>query len=165
MYTITSNGTTFGIENKDGKILVNGQPVNIDIYKIDAQHAHILIDNKSYRARIESTDYTAKTFTFIINNHTYKVDVKDRFDLLLKELGMDKAASSKAQHVFAPMPGLVLRLIAEAGVMVKKGDSLLVLEAMKMENIIKAPADMMIKNIKVKAQQAVEKGEMLVEVE
>jgi biotin carboxyl carrier protein len=59
------------------------------------------------------------------------------------------------------MPGLVLKVFAAEGMEVKKGDNLFVLEAMKMENIIKAPADVVVKTIKIKPGDKVEKGQIL----
>lgn len=62
------------------------------------------------------------------------------------------------------MPGLVLKLIVTEGEEIKKGDSVLILEAMKMENIIKAPVDGRIKSIRVKVKEAVEKNQVLLEL-
>jgi biotin carboxyl carrier protein len=61
------------------------------------------------------------------------------------------------------MPGLVLKVFAVEGDEVKKGDNLLILEAMKMENIIKCPADVTIKKIRIKSGNKVEKGQILIE--
>ena len=69
---------------------------------------------------------------------------------------------SKLNEIKAPMPGLVVRITVEEGAEVKKGDSLLVLEAMKMENVIKAPGDAVVGKIKVNAGQAVEKNQLLI---
>ena len=77
---------------------------------------------------------------------------------------MDKMLQTKANVVKAPMPGLVLRIIAKEGDTVKKGDGILVLEAMKMENVIKADGDGTIKRICVSEKQAVEKNTLLVEL-
>jgi len=64
----------------------------------------------------------------------------------------------------APMPGLVLRIQVEAGQQVEKGQALLVLEAMKMENVLKAPASGVVAEIKAVAGAAVEKGEVLIQM-
>ena len=63
------------------------------------------------------------------------------------------------------MPGRVLDIMLSAGSSVVKGDGVLILEAMKMENVIKSPADGVIKKIAVVKDQAVEKNEVLVELE
>ncbi len=75
---------------------------------------------------------------------------------------MDSLNSSKVNEVKAPMPGLVLDIRVSEGDEVKKGDPILVLEAMKMENIIKSPTDGVIKKINVKKGLAVEKNQVLI---
>jgi biotin carboxyl carrier protein len=78
---------------------------------------------------------------------------------------MDKLMSTKNNNLKAPMPGLVLRINVAVGDLVKKGDVLLVLEAMKMENAIKADGEGKVKRIAVNTQQAVEKNTLLIEME
>ena len=78
-------------------------------------------------------------------------------------MGLNAAISQKVNEVKAPMPGLVLRALVEEGAAVKKGDSLLVLEAMKMENVIKSPVDAVVAKIPVKQGQAVEKNQVLIQ--
>jgi len=86
-------------------------------------------------------------------------------DLLLSKMGLADLAAKKVNEVKAPMPGLVLKLIANQGDTVAKGDSLLVLEAMKMENVIKSPGEGIIKSIRVNAGDKVEKNAVLIEFE
>jgi biotin carboxyl carrier protein len=59
------------------------------------------------------------------------------------------------------MPGLIVKLLVAVGDTVKQGEPLLILEAMKMENVFKAAADVTIKEIKVSEKQSVEKGQLL----
>lgn len=73
-----------------------------------------------------------------------------------------QSLTKKVNHLKSPMPGLVLKVIAKVGDLVKQGEPLLVLEAMKMENVFKAPSDVVIKSIDVTEKQAVEKGELLI---
>ena len=82
-------------------------------------------------------------------------------DLLLESMGLDQVKSKKINEIKAPMPGLVLRSIVAVGDTVAKGDSLLVLEAMKMENVIKSPGEGTIAKILVEKGQAVEKNQVL----
>ena len=80
---------------------------------------------------------------------------------MLSSMGMDLKAGQKIEPVKAPMPGLVLKIMVAEGDEVKKGDNLFVLEAMKMENIIKSPADVVVKTVKIKPGDKVEKGQVL----
>jgi biotin carboxyl carrier protein len=85
----------------------------------------------------------------------------DQFDELLHQLGMDNLTTATISEIKAPMPGLVLRILASEGQEVQKGGNLLVLEAMKMENIIKAPANVMIKSVKINPGDKVEKNQVM----
>ena len=88
--------------------------------------------------------------------------LKDQYDDLLKSLGIDAGATKKINDIKAPMPGLVLKVLVKDGDVIKKGDNILVLEAMKMENSIKAPADATIKSVKIIAGDKVEKNQVMI---
>src|SRR5690606_37986882 len=139
--------------------------VHWDLTRMSDGSIHIIHQNKSYRVRVVSADHEAKTLVVRVNGSDYELAVKDRFDLLLSKLGMSNMASAKVNDIKAPMPGLVLKIIAEAGQEIKKGDQVLILEAMKMENVLKSPGDGVIKAIKVNQGDAVEKTQVLVELE
>ena len=80
-------------------------------------------------------------------------------------MGMDLKANAKAEPVKAPMPGMVLKILVTPGQQVNKGDALIILEAMKMENLLKAAAAGTVKAIKATEKTAVEKGAILIEME
>ncbi|MBC7552646.1 MAG: biotin/lipoyl-binding protein [Taibaiella sp.] len=80
-------------------------------------------------------------------------------------MGLDLKAMQKAEPVKAPMPGMVLRVLVTAGQKVNKGDALIILEAMKMENLLKATVAGTVKTIKAVEKTAVEKGAVLLEME
>ena len=100
-----------------------------------------------------------------IEGHRIEVDVKDERDLLLERYGLASAEQSGHFEVKAPMPGLVVRVLVGEGATVARGDGLVVLEAMKMENEIRADADGVVKTIHVSAGQAVGKNTVLLEYE
>ncbi len=76
-----------------------------------------------------------------IGAHTYTVQLEDEQAHLMHELGLDKAMTVVVKEIKAPMPGLVLKLLVKEGDAVKKNDPMLILEAMKMENVIKCPGE------------------------
>ena len=78
-------------------------------------------------------------------------------------MGMSAVATGKINNIKAPMPGLIIDLKVKIGDSVKTGDQLLILEAMKMENILKAQGEGIVKNVKVKKGDSVEKGQVLIE--
>lgn len=163
MQKATVNKKDFTIEHTDDKLLVNGNALNWDVVNLNNGHFHILNEGKSYQAEIIKADAITKSVTLKINNNRYTVEVKDKFDLLLEKMGMSNATTNKVNNIKAPMPGLIINLKVAEGDTVKAGDQLLILEAMKMENILKSPGDGVIKKIKVKKGDSVEKNQVLIE--
>ena len=97
-----------------------------------------------------------------VNGITRQLQVLDRQMLLLESMGMVDDIAGLEMEVFAPMPGKILSLEVVPGQEVQEGDALLVLEAMKMENVIRAPRAGSIASVQSTAGQAVEKGAVLV---
>jgi biotin carboxyl carrier protein len=76
---------------------------------------------------------------------------------------MNNTINSQIKEVKAPMPGLIFEIKVQEGDEVKKGDTLVILEAMKMENILKSPGDGIIKEIRIKKGDSVEKNQVLIQ--
>jgi biotin carboxyl carrier protein len=163
MYNVKVNDQyNFAITADDSTILVNNEPVVLASEVLNAKSRHVIYQHKSYSIEVVDFDKVEKVATVKVNGTSYKTVVEDQFDQLLKQLGMDNLAVNKIQQIKAPMPGLVLSILVAEGDEVKKGDSLLVLEAMKMENMIKSPTDGVIKKVAVKQGDKVEKNEVLI---
>lgn len=141
---------------------IDGAPFAWDIIEVKNGSFHIIKDFKSYTLEVIKADVAEKSFLVSVNGNKYQLDVKDKFDELLKSLGFDNLNAKKVNEIKAPMPGLVLDVRVSAGDVVKKGDPVIVLEAMKMENIIKSPTDGTISKISVKKGVAVEKNQVLI---
>lgn len=164
MYKVKVNDKfNFDIDGNLGQLKANGTEVFVDEKQISSNLKHILYKNQSYNVALVSINKQEKTVVLKVNGSVYQVNIQDQFDQLLKQLGMDNLASNKVSEVKAPMPGLVLNILIEVNSEVKKGDSLLVLEAMKMENILKSPSDGIVKSIKVHSGDKVEKGQVLIQ--
>ena len=145
-----------------GKGTINGQAYSIDMIKVKDGRFHVIMNDRSFNAEVVKADPKEKSFTLLINNHKYNITVKDKYDELLASLGMDLSATKKVKQVKAPMPGMVLEIIVAERAEVKKGDPLIILEAMKMENILKSPSDGVVSKIDVKKGVAVEKNQVLI---
>lgn len=136
-----------------------------DAVSLDTNQLHILKDNQSFRAEVIDVDYATKTFTIKVNGNIYQSKISDKYDRSIKEIGLSIGKTQKLNNIKSPMPGLVLSINIVEGAEVKKGDTLLILEAMKMENVIKAPADAIVKTVHINKGQAVEKAQLLIEME
>ncbi len=144
--------------------IVDEQLTMLDLLKQSDTKFHLLKDNRSYNIEVVEFDKVEKMVTLSINNRPYTVRVEDDIDRLLKQLGMNSASSAKVNNIKAPMPGMILKFLVEVGQTIAKGDSLLILEAMKMENVIKSPGAGVIKHIAVKQGNSVEKNQIMIEL-
>jgi biotin carboxyl carrier protein len=161
MYQLKVNGIDHKLEKSAGKLSINGKQVDADIQQLQPSIFHILNDLKSYNAEIINFNKETKIAEIKVNGTIYTVEAKDQFDILLDQLGLSALNTARVSEIKAPMPGLVLKLFVTEGAEVKKGDNLFILEAMKMENIIKSPADVIVKSVKIKPGDKVEKGQVL----
>ena len=165
-FTITINEkVSHKVSLKDGQITLDGNAFDADVLKISDNEFHVIRNNRSYNILITELKRGEKKLTVKVNGTKYSAVVKDRLDDLLHSMGMDKASAHKVSEVKAPMPGLVLRVMVEGGQQIKKGDALVVLEAMKMENILKSPADAVVKKISVVKGDKVEKNQVMLVME
>ncbi|MES2800210.1 MAG: biotin/lipoyl-containing protein [Bacteroidota bacterium] len=103
--------------------------------------------------------------TIKVNQRVINVTKKGELDELIAALGLDVPKVRKLKELQAPMPGRIVRLSIEIGQELQPGDEILALEAMKMENILKAEGIGKVKAILVTADQVVDKGTILIEFE
>lgn len=168
MFKVKSNGNNsevfeiaFDKKNPAGGTL-NGNEFNWDLVTEKQGRYHVLKDNRSYTVELIDVDFIEKKISLNVNGNNYSFELTDKFDELLKNLGMDNVNNSVAKELKAPMPGLVLEVLVKTGDSVKKGDAILVLEAMKMENNIKSVSDAVVKKVVVQKGNAVEKNQVMV---
>ncbi len=161
MYKVSVNGhPEIEINPKEGKYYLNGTAVDFDIVANSDWSYHILYQGKSYTLNVlEKHDHS---LVLDINKHKAEVKIKNDLEDLLSKMGMDTVLGQAINELKAPMPGMVLKILVNEGDTIKKGDSLLVLEAMKMENNIKAVGDAVVSQILVKAGDKVEKNQVLI---
>jgi biotin carboxyl carrier protein len=163
MYKASVNNSSFDITVNESGIQVNSTPLDWNLVEISDGYFHILSGNKSYNAEVVNMDSATKSFSLKINGRIYAVNVKDKFDMLLEKMGLNSPVAGKINTIKAPMPGLIIDLRVQPGDTVSPGDALLILEAMKMENIIKASGEGTVKSVKVRKGDSVEKNQVLIE--
>lgn len=159
-----NQGRQFSYSEHSGVIEIDGKSTGLDIVKIDKNRYHILRRGVSYNAELVSVS-SPKSMVIKVEGEEFEVQISGSLDLLLEKLGMKKDPSGLLGNIISPMPGLVVEVMVNAGAKISKGSPLLVLQAMKMENIIKSPGDAVIKSVRVKKGDKVEKGQVLVELE
>ena len=156
-----SGSESFKIEAKGNNLFVEGKPLDVNFIKIDDQWS-LIHDNKSYNIKLIEISPDCKNVIISINNSEVEVSILNQNDLLLKEMNLDIKNKNSVASLKAPMPGLIIKINVKNGQEVKKGDALLVLEAMKMENVIKSPADLVVKQVLARPKEAVEKDQTLI---
>ncbi len=132
-----------------------------DLVRTDPSSFSLVRNGKSHRVLVLKEDRENGTVRLRVGAHSYTVQLQDDRSRLMQTLGLDKA-TQKVREIKAPMPGLVLNILVKPGDTVKKNDPILVLEAMKMENLIKAPGDATVGAVHAEKGKAVEKGQLLV---
>jgi len=144
--------TVEGVEGTAHLSLVPGTPVR-----------HLLMGNRSVSLGLEA----GAPGKWAVTRHgvRWEVAVIDERARHMQDLTLAEQLSPVTAALCAPMPGLIVRVAVEPGNRVVGGEGLVVLEAMKMENELRAPAAAIVKAIRVEAGQAVEKGQVLVEFE
>lgn len=144
---------------------LNGDPVEWDLIETSHNGYHIIKNNRGYNVTVKQYNPETKTAVLSVNGNDYEVSIRDKNDLLLEKLGINAKSSAAINDIKAPMPGMIIQVSAAEGVEIKKGDVILILEAMKMENVIKSPRDGKIKKVHIELKQTVEKNQLLVEFE
>lgn len=157
------NNHAFEIDQRKEGWFINGNAFDGDIAALGGNRFHVIWQNKSYNIEVIDRNPAEKTTHLLINGQHYHTTAKDDLDLLLEKMGMQNGSAQKINNVKAPMPGLIQSIAVAEGDSIAKGDNLLVLVAMKMENVIKSSGSGVIKTLKVTPGQIVEKNQVLLE--
>lgn len=151
------------VENREQSIYLDGALSEYQIIKLSPSAFKVLGAQSVYQIDVVKNE--GKRIALSINNSEARIKISDHIDQILEKLGMDVVQSSVVKEVKAPMPGSILDILVEEGDEVKANDQLLVLEAMKMENVIKSPGDGVVGKIHVSEKQNVEKNQVLISFE
>ena len=148
---ITKAGNSF-------KVLLDGKEFQVEVAQSDEDKLTLIIDNKPYQIFLDSDG------TLNINGELYNFEVIDEQVAKVIKSGTE-VAHKKEAIVTAPMPGLVIEVEVKEGDSVKKGQGLLIIEAMKMQNEFKSPRDGIVKKIMVQKGQTVNSKDTLIIIE
>jgi len=153
----------FEIVLQSDRLLLNSEEITLDSISVGYHKLSVIHANRSFQVELVEENRSEKRSVVKVNGRTYQVQIEDQYDQLLKNLGLDILQSNKVLEIKAPMPGLVLKVLVELGQEIQKGDSLLILEAMKMENMIKSPTSGTVSKILVKTGDKVEKNGIMIQ--
>jgi len=140
--------------------MVNGKQFDYQLIKKKINEYQLVTNGKSHEIRILSVD--GSKIWMSVDEYEVRLETKNELDLMMMKLGVTHDSGLENSEVLAPMPGTILDVMVSPDQLVKKGDSLLVLNAMKMENVIKAPGDGQINKIKVSPGENVNKNQVLI---
>jgi biotin carboxyl carrier protein len=163
-YFVSIADRSFEVDLSTGTPTVDGVPVSAEMSTVPGTALrHLLADGRSHTLLALPGEQRGR-WQMMIGAERLSVEVVDERTQAIREMtGATEAVVERA--VKAPMPGLVLRIDVEPGQMVRAGQGLVVVEAMKMENELKAPADGVVARIDVIPGQTVEKGATLIVLE
>ncbi len=147
------------IDSRQQQARLNGQLVDFDFQHVRGSLYSLIIAGRSFAAHFERDEQGIE-----LSHGPYwlRLEVEDERAAILKQLARSEAGIPRTVDIKAPMPGLVVRLSVQKGEPVKKGQSLVVIEAMKMENDVKSPADGVVAALHVAERTAVEKNARLI---
>jgi biotin carboxyl carrier protein len=148
--------------DQEGQILVNDQPLSVDFQQLtEGGIISLLIDNRSLEAIVEERN---DHWEVLIRGELYSVAVQDeRAYRLAKARGQLNVITGEAL-MKSPMPGLIIAVSVIEGQAIAKGDQVIILESMKMENELRSPRDGVVKHIYVESGATVEKNQILVSI-
>jgi biotin carboxyl carrier protein len=163
---MVNNKTTYKVKVNEFEFSFTKEEIDVvDLVKKSPVDFNLLKNHRSVNTKLIEADRTAKKLIVEVEGENFNVEIKEELDLMLEKMGFGLASQKHIKEVKAPMPGLVLEIAVSEGQEVAEGEKILILVAMKMENSIMIHTNATIKRIAVSAGQAVEKGQVLVELE
>lgn len=147
----------------EGKAYINQEEISLSIVPDGKDAWHILYGSKSFRAELIDFDSANKRFILKVNGKQITMTAHTQIDQLLAQMGISHSSNKAINELKSPMPGLVIDIPVSEGQVIETGQPIIILEAMKMENILKAQSPVTIKKILVQKGKPVEKNEILVQ--
>ncbi|MFQ5706248.1 MAG: biotin/lipoyl-containing protein [bacterium] len=156
---------TVELQDTDGElqVLLNGQSHPVQFQQLGPPGLFSLVfANRCYQLFIRKN---SACYEVIVDNQKYHVELADERQKQLNRLTKKEAKRAEPKQVKAPMPGLIVKIEVREGQRVKPGDGLVIIEAMKMENEIKATAGGIVKKIFKTDEESVDKDTLLMLIE
>lgn len=145
-------------EKSEGSI--NGASFKIDQVEIEQGSFHVIKDHKSYVVRVIQLNKPDNWVELSVNGNRYRVEITSELDQLISSFGFEKSIP-KVNELKSSMPGKVIKILINKGGSVEENEPVLILEAMKMENLVKSPISGEIASINVQVGDTINKGDIL----
>ena len=163
-YYVTLEDRTFEVDLTGDVPKVDGHEIDAELHRLPGTPTRLLLlDGRSHTLVARRTDGAG--WGLYLDGEPFEADVVDERTRAIREMTGQAGADAGPRPVRAPMPGLVVRVAVETGERVEAGQSVAIVEAMKMENDLKAESAGVVADVRVEAGEAVEKGAVLVEFE
>ena len=164
-YFVRINGDEHEVMLDERGVHVGGQDVDAHVSRIEGTPVRIVrIGDRMHRVVVRP-GASRGTYSLWLDGFRFEVEALDERTRAIRELSGASSGPVGPAPIIAPMPGLVVRVNAQVGDQVAAGQGLVVMEAMKMENELRAQALGRVKSVLVAPGQAVEKGTLLIELE
>ena len=164
-YLVDVDGERIEVSLDADGVRVGGRLVHAHLADVEGTPIHLVrIDNTVHRVAVRQGTARGR-YALWMNGFRYEIEALDERARVIQELTAERSGPKGPAPVVAPMPGLVVRIHVQEGQRVVAGQGIVVIEAMKMENELRAAADGMVKQIRAVQGTAVEKGSVLVEFE
>ncbi|MGH7671132.1 MAG: acetyl-CoA carboxylase biotin carboxyl carrier protein subunit [Gemmatimonadaceae bacterium] len=164
-YFVTVNGEDHEVLLDGDGVHVDGAPASAHLADVEGTPMQLLIVGDTVHRVLVRRGPRRGLSTLSIDGYRFEVDALDERARTIRDLAGAATAAAGPAPLVAPMPGLIVRVHAKPGDPVRAGQGLVVMEAMKMENELRAPADGTVKAVLVAAGTVVEKGAVLLELE
>jgi biotin carboxyl carrier protein len=162
-YITTIDNKEYAVDVIDDKhISINGKILEVDFESVSGQPVYsLIIDGKSHEGYVYPDE---ENWQVLLRGRLYQAQVEDEREKRLRAAAGGGVAESGEFHLKAPMPGMVVIIPVAEGDVVRKGQVLLILESMKMQNELKSPKDGTVHRIRVRAGETVEQRQALLSV-
>lgn len=166
LYHVTLSGRTFQVELNDGRIRIDGQECGeTELMAVPGTPVHHLLVAGRSHTLVARPGAKRGLWDLHIDGTRHVAEVIDERTRVIRSLTKAQSGPQGPKPVRAPMPGLVVRVEVAAGDRVAPGQGVVIMEAMKMENELRAEGEGVVSRVLVAAGQPVEKGAILIEFE
>jgi len=164
MAFVNQDGGIYAIRTPQGEFLISDLPA-CEVRPLNDTKFQVILHNKVYLVHLDQVDAEYRHFRFQLGHEFTDIELIRNIDHLIQNMGLNQSRQTWVEDLMAPMPGLVKKILVASQDKVVIGQNLIILEAMKMENVIKSPQTGKIKHLGIAENQTVDKGQLLIRFE